>query len=64
MNSEEIVWKEDNIWIKMWYQTPKRKENPTIRKIKYHVTEVDDKKVQHNLTYQLSSSRLTIKMMH
>ena len=50
----------------MWHQTQKIGENETIRKSHYHVTEVYDKAVHHNLTYQLTSSILTKKnnMMH
>ena len=43
----------------MWYQTQKMEENETIRQIHYHVTDVDEKIVHHNLTYQLTSLSLT-----
>ena len=39
--------------------TKKREENAAISKIHYHVKEFDDKTVQHNLTYQLTSLSLT-----
>ena len=50
----------------MWCQThTKREENATIRKIHYHETDVDEKIVHRNLTYQLNLSSLSeYNMMH
>ena len=42
----------------MW-DLKKMEEWATIRQIHYHVTEVDEKKVHRNLTYQLTSLRLS-----
>ena len=61
MNVEYIVWKDNNLDQKVVSNT-QTGGNPTIRKINYHVTDVGDKKVHHNLTYKLTSSRLTLKI--
>ena len=60
MNVEDIVWKNENLDQKVVSNT-KIEENATIRQRHYHVKDIDDKTVHHNLTYQLTSSSFTRK---
>ena len=59
MNTEDIVWKDENLDQNMGIKHTQKEEKSTISQIHYHVKNVDDKTVQHTLTYELTSPSLT-----
>ena len=61
MNTEDIVWKDENLDQNRGIKHTQKEEKATISQIHFHVKDVDDKTVHNNLTYQLTSSSLTKK---